>query len=333
MLILRSEVFPDIFSDKFSYKDKSMFIGSCFTENIGKKLLMLKYQALVNPFGIIYNPISVAQSLAQLLNPENFTSADLAYFNQKWISFSHHGRFSGKNLEEVLEYINNEMFNASFFLKDSKFLFITFGTSWVYKYKKNGNIVANCHKLPASEFEHYILSSETIVERYTLLLNELRTFNNKLKVVFTVSPVRHWKDGPVNNQLSKSTLLVAILSLIKKFDFASYFPAYEIMMDDLRDYRFYTDDLFHPNQTAIDYIWGKFRESFITEDAIKMSQEIDKILKAAAHKPFYPNTPDYQKFLDKNLSVIEQFVKKHPEIDFKDEVEYFTSEQKKYFID
>jgi hypothetical protein len=331
MLTFRSEVFPDFFSEKFGYSHKTMFIGSCFTENIGKKLLELKFPTLISPFGILYNPVSVSNCLKYCISPLPFKKNDLFYFNEKWISFSHHGRFSGLNADEVLKDINNEMFFANRFIKETSVLYITFGTSWVYKHKKTNQIVANCHKLPSSDFEHYSLSIDNIVEIYCSLLDEIHKINSELKIVFTVSPVRHWKDGPVNNQLSKSILIVSIQELVKNFDFVSYFPSYEIMMDDLRDYRFYADDLFHPNQMGIDYIWDKFKECFIKTDSLELSGKVDQIVKAMAHKPFYPCTQAYQKFIENNLLSIKHLTIKFPNLDLSDEKDYFLAEKMKYF--
>jgi hypothetical protein len=331
MLSFRSEVFPDFFSEKFGYHTKNMLIGSCFTEHIGKKLTDLKFPVIVNPFGILYNPVSVAQSLNNILKLKHFKEKDLFFFNEKWISFSHHGRFSSANSSDVVTSINYEIGQAADYLNNSSILFITFGTSWVYKYKKTNQVVANCHKIPAAEFDHYLLSINEIVQLYSDLFEEIHKRNEKLRIVFTLSPVRHWKDGVVNNQYSKSILIVAIQELIKKFVFVSYFPSYEIFMDDLRDYRFYADDLFHPNQVGIDYVWEKFRACFINPNALIIAEKVEKILKATAHRPFYPTTRAYLKFLDNNLKAINQFKSEFPEMNFKEEIKYFISEKEKYF--
>lgn len=330
MLTFRSEVFPDFFSKKLGYQDKTIFVGSCFTENIGKKMLDLKFHVLINPFGILYNPVSVAQCLKLCMNPVVFSADDLIYLNEKWISFLHHGRFSGTNRDEVLKIMNDELQRGKIFIKESLVLFVTFGTSWVYKYKLTNQVVSNCHKIPANEFEHYSLNVSEIVEMYTQILKELKSLNSDIKVIFTVSPVRHWKDGAVNNQLSKSILILAIHELLKKFDFVSYFPSYEIMMDDLRDYRFYAEDLFHPNQVGIDYIWSKFKASFILEKSFEIADKIEKLNKAVLHNAFYPNTLAYSKFIDSNLKLIEQLKKLVPGINFDVEMQHFSSEKRKF---
>lgn len=327
----RSEVLPDFFPDKFAYQDKILFLGSCFTENIGKKLASLKFPVLINPFGILYNPVSVSQSLQRAIKPHPFTKDDLVFFNEKYISFSHHGRFSGTSAEEVLKQINSELRLANIWIQESTLLFITFGTSWVYRHIKTDQLVTNCHKIPAAEFDHFMLGVQDITKIYHELFDIIHRINPKLKIVFTVSPVRHWKDGPVNNLLSKSVLIVAIHELIKSFDFVRYFPSYEIMMDDLRDYRFYADDMFHPNQLGIDYIWEKFRDTFILPRAIELSLKIDKLLKAFSHRPFYPNTEAYKKFILKHLEFIDELKSNNPMLDFDAERNHFLQEYESYF--
>jgi len=331
MLTFRSEVFPDFFPEKISYNSKSIFIGSCFTEHIGKKMDNLKFPVLINPFGVIYNPASVSKSLEIMLNPYIFEEKHLMLFNEKWISLLHHGRFSDINSGEVLKVINSEIALAGEYLKQSAVIFITFGTAWVYKHKKTNQVVANCHKIPSSEFEHYLLTVSDIVETYGSLLTDLKNKFAHLKVVFTVSPVRHWKDGATNNQISKSILFVALHELMTQFDFVSYFPSYEIIMDDLRDYRFYADDLFHPNQLGIEYVWEKFKTCYLDTQALNLAEKVDKILKAIAHKPFYPKTKAYLNFLDGNILAIKQLISKYPGLNLKDEIQYFMNEKEQNF--
>ncbi|MBN2520763.1 MAG: GSCFA domain-containing protein, partial [Bacteroidales bacterium] len=200
-----------------------------------------------------------------------------------------------------------------------------FGTARIYINKKSGSVVANCHKIPAKEFNHKILSVDEIVDKYNLLINKLLQLNANLKIVFTVSPIRHWKDGAQGNQLSKSILFVAIHEIIKNNPACTYFPAYEIMMDDLRDYRFYEADMLHPNQMAVDYIWDKFSEIYLDEKAKKLLPEIMNIINALNHKPFNTNTNEFKKFIENNLKIINSIKEKHPEIDFQKEINYFKS--------
>ncbi|MFN8256728.1 MAG: GSCFA domain-containing protein [Bacteroidales bacterium] len=331
MTTFRSEVFPDPYPFKLGYPDKILLLGSCFAENIGNKLIELKFDILSNPLGIIYNPASVAQSLNFLLSGNPFTENDLEFHNEKWISFNHHGRFSSEYREEVLTNINNEIEKGFIYLKNAGYLFLTFGTSRVYKYKKNSRIVANCHKLPPEVFEYYSLTVNDILDLYFTLLEKIHALNPKLKVIFTVSPVRHWKDGATENQYSKAVLIVAIREIVNNFKFVSYFPSYELMMDDLRDYRFYDADLFHPNQIAIDYIWQKFKSTFICDKAIVISEKIEKLTKSVQHRVFYPRTEAYMKFLKSNLSIIDDLQKNYPNLDFSNEKIHFNNEVLKYF--
>ena len=314
-----------------SHNSKILMFGSCFAENIGQKLFELKFPIHINPFGIIYNPVSVFQSLEYIIERKEFRVEDLEFYNEKWISFNHHGRFSSANYDDTLKLINDEIEKASFTLKDAQFLFITLGTSWIYRRKRNSKIVSNCHKLPGIEFEHFSLSIPEIEDLYKPMLAKLHQYNKNLKIVFTVSPVRHWKDGPMQNQYSKSVLIVAVQELVQEFDFVSYFPSYEIMMDDLRDYRFYSDDLFHPNQVAIEYIWEKFKDCFLSVEAIEISIKIDKILKSMRHRVFYPKTLSYKKFITNCMNMIDEIQNNHPDISLLEEYSFFEKEFQIYF--
>jgi hypothetical protein len=331
MISLRSEIFPDFFLKKVDYSSKVMFVGSCFSDNIGQKLEKAKIPCQRNPFGVLYNPASVSSAISSMIENKAFVADDLVFFNEKWISFSHHGIFSGTDKDEVLAKINNTINSANAFLRNASVLFVTFGTAWVYELLKTKKIVANCHKVPAKEFKHFLLQTDEIVANYEQLLKKIREFNPHLEVVFTVSPVRHWKDGAVNNQLSKSTLFVAVHKLVEKYEFAHYFPSYEILMDDLRDYRFYADDLFHPNQMAIDYIWEKFCTTYFDNNTIDTLKKIEKLQKNIDHRVFYPKTEAYKKFISSNLKLIENLKINFPAINFESEYKHFFDEAKRYW--
>ncbi len=247
---------------KVNYEDKILTLGSCFSESIGKKLENVYFNTLINPFGVLFNPVSIKNSLYYLLENKKFTEEDLFFDGNLWHSFSHSSIFSDINKEKVLREINLKLEESISFLQKTNFLFITFGSAWVYEYIKTGEIVTNCHKLPASEFTRYRLSVEDIVNSYKELIFSLKLNNPGLHIIFTVSPIRHWKDGAHENNLSKSTLLLAIDTLQKQFDYISYFPAYEILLDELRDYRYYAADMFHPSEVAVDYIWKIFCDCF-----------------------------------------------------------------------
>ena len=201
-------------------------------------MIQLKFPAVVNPFGVLYNPVSVRNAIEILIDQKKFKDSDLNFFNEQWFSFYHDTEFSHPDKNISLEKINKSISIAADNLRKAGYLIVSFGTAWVYKYLKNGNVVSNCHKIPAKEFERYKLDVEDIFVEWANLMNRLNELNPDLKIIFTVSPVRHWKDGAIQNQLSKSTLILAIHQLKQQFENVDYFPSYEIMMDDLRDYRF-----------------------------------------------------------------------------------------------
>ncbi len=309
-----------------SYADHILLLGSCFAENIGSKLAYYKLPFLGNPFGILYNPESLAQSLELLCQPKAFQQKDLFEQDGVWNSFHHHSRFSGTDPEAVLAGINEHIQVGADFLKKTDYLLLTFGTAWVYAYLNTGQIVSNCHKVPAREFRRFRLSVEDIQKRWSKLISKLQEINPKLQIIFTVSPVRHLKDGFHENQLSKSTLHLAIDSLQKEFTHAHYFPSYELLLDDLRDYRFYETDMLHPSAQAIDYIWEQFAATWIDPKSRKLFQSIEKIKKAAQHRPFQPNTTAHQKFIQKNIESIQCLIAQNPTIDFSEELGVFKEQ-------
>ncbi|MFO7657280.1 MAG: GSCFA domain-containing protein [Bacteroidales bacterium] len=313
---------------RIDYNSKCLFIGSCFADNIGLLMQRLKFGVIHNPFGVLYNPLSVSKDIGMLLEQKTFTESDLYCFNNHWLSFYHYTAFTDADKPKCLEKINHTMKNAGEFLSQADFLFVTFGTAWVYEFIKTGQVVANCHKIPAREFRRYILNPEQITLEYASLLQKIKDNYPRLRVIFTVSPIRHWKDGAVNNQLSKSVLQVAIHQLIEKFDFASYFPAYEIFMDELRDYRFYAKDMLHPSEAAIDYVWKRFSETYFSEKTMADLKEIDKLIKAMEHRVTNPSSGETAKFRKTMLDYIEKLKSRFPLLDFSPESDYFQTFQK-----
>ncbi len=313
---------------KIGYGNKILFIGSCFAENIGNKLLQSKFNSLINPFGIVYNPVSVANTMLSIIDNKRFTEDDLVY-NNMWHSFFHHGRFSHEDKEICLKNINESCLNSNNFLKKTDFLVITFGTSWVYEYKSSGKIVSNCHKLPSNNFVRYRLPVDYIVELYNDLIQKVRGINPDIKIIFTVSPVRHWKDGAHGNQLSKAVLLLSIDGIINNNKNVWYFPSYELIMDDLRDYRFYSRDMIHISDEAVDYIWQKFIDTFIDKQSQSVMAQIEKIKKALAHRPFSADSKTYLDFLENQLYKICQLENNYPEINFFDEKNFLNGKLKK----
>lgn len=306
----RTEVTIEKGDFEINHQSKILFLGSCFAENIGNMLEKSRFRTDINPFGILYNPLSVKKSIEYLLSNKQFTMNDLVRNEGIWHSFAHHGRFSGENAEEVLTAINNRIQFSTQFLLDSYYLFITLGSAWVYFLKSTDDVVSNCHKFQNSIFDRTLISVETIVNELFEVLTLLLQHNPKLKIIFTVSPVRHWKDGANGNQLSKASLLLAISALQKKMPQISYFPAYELVIDDLRDYRFYADDLLHPNTQAVEYIYEKFAACYFSKQTNDLNEEILSIERGKAHKPFNPNTENHQLFLQKLNTKIENLERK-----------------------
>jgi len=299
-------------------------LGSCFAENIGEKLQKSKFRILVNPFGVIYNPESIRISALRILEKQLFTEDEMFEHEGSWKSFSHHSRFSALTAAQFLENANQKLEEASAFFQNTDILIITFGTAWVYSLKDSGAVVSNCHKLPASLFSRKRLSIDSIVESYSELIKALLKQRPALQILFTVSPVRHWKDGAHENQVSKATLLLAVEQIQHHFpDNTAYFPAYEIMLDELRDYRFYAEDMIHPNETAISYIWERFSDAFFNAETRKQIAEIEKLLAAIQHRPFHPQSEKFQSFVNKNITLLDDIEKKYPELDFKEERDYW----------
>ena len=300
---------------EISYADRLMFLGSCFAEQIGTKMKEHGWNACINPYGVLYNPLSVIAGCKRLLQPEPFTESDLFEYNGMFHSFMHHGRFSGQLAVSVLKEMNDALTAASDGFRSISYLFVTWGTAFVYRLKSDGRVVANCHKLPADRFERALLTVDGIVDEWSALLNGLYAVNPSVKVIFTVSPIRHWKDGAHGNQLSKSTLLLAEQALVDKYaGRIFYFPAYELMMDELRDYRFYADDMLHPSKVAVDYLWERFCDVSMDANTKNDLKEIASIRRDIAHRPFHPATGQYKKFLLQTFNKIIRLQSKNPYI-------------------
>ncbi len=303
-----------------NHNSSLLVLGSCFAENIGEKLTSNKFNTVVNPFGIIYNPVSIAKSLNHILNEHNFKEDDLLFFNDKWMSLQHHGSYSNSNKTECLQAINQSISLSNKQLKKANYLFVTFGSAWVYEHEKHG-LVANCHKIPAKHFTKRLLEVEEIVAAYTSLIKSIKDSNADINIVFTVSPVRHAKDGLWENNLSKAVLHLSIKELTEKVDNCSYFPAYEIVMDELRDYRFFNDDLVHPTDLAVNYVWEKFSMSYFSKETIALMGNIQKIKQAATHKPFDFNSEKHQQFIKNQLTIIQELTTQFPHLNFEEEKE------------
>ena len=324
-MIFRTTVDIKSSETKITYGDNTMFLGSCFAAYIGEQMKRCKMPTMINPSGTIYNPESVLTIINNIISNKQAIIDDLYNFNDTWISLNHYTDFSSDDSNKLLDKINERNEEAFTFLKKASFLFITFGTARVYRFKKTGALVSNCHKIPNNNFDSELLSVESIVNKWNTALDELSAFNPKLKIIFTISPVRHWKDGAYGNQLSKSVLFLAIDELMKHKTKPSYFPAYEIQMDDLRDYRFYADDMLHPSSAAVDYIWEKFSEIYFDKQTIELQLSVRKITKAVEHKIMTDSEIKKKLFVEKILKQINDITKKTDLIDFSSEIDYFAA--------
>jgi hypothetical protein len=296
-----------------TYDDWLLTMGSCFAENIGGRLCRYGFDSDVNPFGILYNPLSIAASLERLLAGTLYDTSELFQYNGLWHSYAHHGSFSDVTAAGALDKINARFVTAADRLPNCNVLLITFGTAWVYRRKGDEAVVSNCHKVPEKEFDRLRLSVDSIVERWSLLLTQLKTLNPNMRVLFTVSPIRHWKDGAHENQLSKSTLLLAIDRLVESCG-ALYFPAYELMMDELRDYRFYASDMLHPSEVAVDYIWERFADCCFDKATREAMREVEQVARAMAHRPLNPDSKEYARFCQQTLLRKERLLQRYPAI-------------------
>lgn len=275
------------------YPMRMMLVGSCFVENIGNKLEYFGFYTDINPCGVVYNPLSVANTLYHLLDGKTFSVGDLWHRRDMWGSFEHHGRFSASSAEACLEKINGRMVRSSEELKNTDLLVITWGTAWVYRYNSTGRVVANCHCFPAADFSRYRLEVDEIVSEYKDLLSRLKQVRPSIRVLFTISPIRHWKDGAHGNQVSKAVLMLAVERLCGLFDFVYYFPSYEIVMDELRDYRFYAEDMLHVSAQGIEYIWERFSRLYMGEATLADMKRVDKLRKFLLHRPNNPDNKEY----------------------------------------
>ncbi|HDZ41255.1 MAG TPA: GSCFA domain protein [Bacteroidetes bacterium] len=314
---------------KVGYDTPVMLTGSCFAEEIGKHFCNGKMKALINPFGVLYNPLSTLRSLELIMDAEKFTGDDLYHFDNKYLSFYHDTSFSSRDSSESLKKINRSLADANRFLSGASFLFISFGTAWVYRWKEDNRVVANCHKIPAARFTRQLLKPEDIISGWLSLIEKLENFNTRLNIVFTVSPVRHLKDGAHGNQLSKSTLLLAIDRLMSLNNKLSYFPSYEIMLDELRDYRFYGKDMVHPSETAVDYLWEKFKDYYFTDHTRTIYERLLKITEATKHIITGNDSEDNAKFSKTMLGKIGSLLRDYPGIDLTEEEKYFKNLLKK----
>ncbi len=299
--------------EKISYQDKIFGLGSCFVTHIKDKFDYYQFQNQINPFGTVFNPISVRKLLKHVVNQQLFEDKDLFYHQNLWKSFELHSEFNHPDKNIFLQNINQRIAAAANFLKSAGWLFLTFGTAWVYRHKISGQIVNNCHKVPQKEFDKLLLSPTEIKRELNEILYLVKNYNPALKILMSISPVRHLKNGFIKNQRSKAHLITAVHELASDI---FYFPSYEILLDDLRDYRFYKDDFIHPNTLAINYIWEKFTKSFINPEIFPIMRQIDKIRQGLTHKSFNPGSVQDINRLNKLQVNILKLQEKFPWMDF-----------------
>jgi hypothetical protein len=292
-------------------------LGSCFAVNMAEKLDYFKFQNTCNPFGILFHPLAIEKLIDFAVSQKHFTEKDLFFHEERWHSFDAHSDLSNSNKEELVATLNATLRTTNQQLEEATHIVITYGTSWVYRNLERDAIVANCHKVPQKQFKKELLSVDEIRESMGNTMQLIHSINPNCKFIFTVSPVRHIKDGFVENQLSKSHLITAIHDKINpQLANVNYFPSYEIVMDELRDYRFYAEDMLHPNQVAIDYIWERFSQTYIAEGTLKTQKEVQTIQKGLAHRPFNPNSESHRQFLLKLQNKMRALQRQFPKIQF-----------------
>ncbi|AWW31785.1 GSCFA family protein [Echinicola strongylocentroti] len=312
-----------LFSEPLDHSQEIVTLGSCFSNVMGQKLSERKFNVLNNPFGTLFNPISLLQLIDTTLTNAPFPEELFLKHDGRHLHFSCHSSMAASSKESLLQLLSTTTKKTKEALSSASLLIITLGTAYIHEHNPSGKIVANCHKQPAKEFSKRMLSIDEITQAFATTYQHLNKVNANLNILLTVSPVRHTKDGIPENQLSKSTLRVACGQIAESYDNINYFPSYEIMMDELRDYRFYKDDLIHPSAQAEDYIWERFAKSHLSENAQKQAKHIMAIKTALAHKPFNAESESHQKFLKNLLSKMEQMSGK---FDFTKEIKLVTDQ-------
>ncbi len=325
----RSEFTPKPFTIKMKHTDKLLLVGSCFTEQIGKKLAAHKFDVLENPNGILFNPMSIAKAVMSYANGKLFTENELFYYNELWASREHHTQFSNIEKNEALKTINESQTTAIDFIKNTDWILLTLGSAFVYEWKdivannNYENVAANCHKIPTDKFNRRLTEAEEIKVILQKMETAVRQINPTVKFIYTISPVRHLREGFVENNRSKAALIQAVHSLTNDTN-VFYFPAYELVIDDLRDYRFFAEDLVHPNYAGTNYVWEKFVPAVIDESSQQLMEKINELNAAMNHKAFNPTSAAHKNFLTINLAKVLKIKAMHPYISFEEALDYFN---------
>ena len=327
-----AEFFPKAFPVKMSHRNRLLLVGSCFTEQIGNKLSQHKFTLMDNPNGILFNPVSISNAVISYATGKMYSEEDLFYYNELWGSWHHHTKFSNIDKSKALHAINDSQQKANEFIKETDWILLTLGSAFIYENavaKQDGdfkNVVANCHKVPADKFNRRLLDTVEIKNVLTAMIKQVKKINPAVNFIFTVSPVRHLREGFIENNRSKAALIQAVHSLVNDID-VFYFPAYELVIDDLRDYRFYAEDMAHPNYAATNYVWEKFITTCIDEPSQQLMKEIFVIVAAKNHKAFNPTSEQHKKFLQTNLEHIKRINERYPYVNFEKEAAFFTESQ------
>jgi GSCFA family len=324
----RSEYTPKPFSIKMKHTDKLLLVGSCFTEQIGKKLAVHKFDVLENPNGILFNPMSIAKAVMSYANGKLYTEDELFYYNELWASREHHTQFSNIEKDAALKNINASQQNAIDFIKTTDWILLTLGSAFVYEWRdieakdNYDSLAANCHKIPTDKFNRRLTEPEEIKLILQKMEAVVRAINPTVKFIYTISPVRHLREGFVENNRSKAALIQAVHSLTNN-DNVFYFPAYELVIDDLRDYRFFAEDLVHPNYAATNYVWEKFVPTVIDEASQQLMEKINEINAAMSHRAFNPTSEAHKKFLKINLENVEKLKSNFSYLKMEEEINFF----------
>ena len=316
----RTEIIPKRAAALLSHQDRLLAMGSCFAASIGARLQAHKFNVLANPLGVIYNPLSIAQALCRIAEGAGFAECDFMQQGELWHSLHLHGDFSGPDLGACLSLANARLEAARKQLRQSSCLMLTLGSAWAYTHLPTGILAANCHKISSKQFVRHLLSCGLIEQELDSCFQKLFACNQELKIIYTISPIRHWKDGAEENMLSKAALFVAMHTLAQKYpDRLAYFPAYELLMDDLRDYRFYEQDMIHPSSQAVDYIYQKFAGAHYSPDTQLLCRQVEAAVRASMHRPYNPDTDSHRQFVKKTLEEMSLIEQLHPSIDFSPE--------------
>jgi hypothetical protein len=323
------EFSPKHLPQKINHRHKLLLMGSCFTENIGDKLIVHKFSVLQNPNGILFNPVSVKDAIENYITNKVIDENDLFYLNEAYHSWQHHSRFSGITKVDAVQKINVSTSTAHHYLKEADFVIITLGSAWIYELTekaaiaKSGSVAANNHKAPADWFNRRLLSSPEVIDLLNAAILQLQQFNPFIKIIFTISPVRHLREGFIENNRSKAALINGVHTATANFENVFYFPAYELVIDDLRDYRFFAEDMVHPNYAATNYVWEKFVATCIDEPSQELMKQINEINAAINHRPFNNSSIAHQAFKNKYLQLCTAMQQKYAYVNLTDEIKFF----------